>query len=101
MKLLPTFSSHNKIILTLLLLLVFRLYFNAQIPLMDKTEARYAEIARIMEETNNWIVPQIDYNIPFWAKPPYSHSKSGHIIQGIEIPVLLRADYLPRLFRQF
>jgi 4-amino-4-deoxy-L-arabinose transferase-like glycosyltransferase len=39
---------------------------------MDKTEARYAEIARIMSETQNWIVLHIDYDIPFWAKPPLS-----------------------------
>ncbi|MEM8506732.1 MAG: glycosyltransferase family 39 protein [Bacteroidota bacterium] len=39
---------------------------------MDKTEARYAEIARIMAETNDWIVPQIDYGVPFWGKPPLS-----------------------------
>ncbi|WP_159438998.1 ArnT family glycosyltransferase [Maribacter ulvicola] len=39
---------------------------------MDKTEARYAEVARIMAETNSWITPQIDYGIPFWAKPPLS-----------------------------
>ncbi len=45
---------------------------NAIIPLMDKTEARYAEIARIMAETGNWITPQIDYGVPFWAKPPLS-----------------------------
>ncbi len=25
-----------------------------------------------MSETNNWIVLQIDYGIPFWAKPPLS-----------------------------
>jgi hypothetical protein len=42
------------------------------IPLLDKTEARYAEIARIMWDTNQWIMPQIDYGIPFWAKPPLS-----------------------------
>ncbi len=54
------------------LLLLFRAVMNALLPLMDKTEARYAEIARIMAETNNWITPQIDYNIPFWAKPPLS-----------------------------
>ena len=47
-----------------------RLLLNAILPLMDKTEARYAEIARIMYETNNWITPQIDYGVPFWAKPP-------------------------------
>ncbi|CAL2101189.1 glycosyltransferase, family GT83. Putative undecaprenyl-glycosyl transferase [Tenacibaculum sp. 190130A14a] len=53
-------------------LLLLRSYLNAVLPLMDKTEARYAEIARIMAETNNWITPQIDYGIPFWAKPPLS-----------------------------
>ncbi len=53
-------------------LFVLRGILNAAIPLMDKTEARYAEIARIMAETNNWVTPQIDYGIPFWAKPPLS-----------------------------
>lgn len=53
-------------------LILFRAFLNYAIPLMDKTEARYAEIARIMAETNNWITPQIDYGIPFWAKPPLS-----------------------------
>ncbi len=42
------------------------------LPLMDKTEARYAEIARIMAETDDWVMPQIDYGVPFWAKPPLS-----------------------------
>ncbi|NOR29098.1 MAG: phospholipid carrier-dependent glycosyltransferase [Lutibacter sp.] len=53
-------------------LILFRALLNYAIPLMDKTEARYAEIARIMAETNNWITPQIDYGVPFWAKPPLS-----------------------------
>ncbi len=53
-------------------LVVLRLFLNAYVPLMDKTEARYAEIARIMAETNNWITPQIDYGVPFLAKPPLS-----------------------------
>lgn len=39
-------------------------------PLMDSTESRYAEIARKMAETGDWITPQIDYGVPFWAKPP-------------------------------
>jgi 4-amino-4-deoxy-L-arabinose transferase-like glycosyltransferase len=55
-----------------IVLLAFRLVLNYSIPLMDKTEARYAEIARIMAETNDFTTPQIDYNIPFWAKPPLS-----------------------------
>ncbi len=53
-------------------ILLLRLLLNAFLPLMDKTEARYAEIARLMYETNNWITPQIDYGVPFWAKPPLS-----------------------------
>jgi len=53
-------------------LVLFRGFLNAAIPLMDKTEARYAEIARIMAETNNWVTLQIDYGVPFWAKPPLS-----------------------------
>ncbi|WP_456421172.1 ArnT family glycosyltransferase [Lutibacter sp.] len=53
-------------------LILFRAFLNYAIPLMDKTEARYANIARIMAETNNWITPQIDYGVPFWAKPPLS-----------------------------
>lgn len=58
---------------TLFWLLVFiRGYFNAVLPLMDQTEARYAEIARLMVETQNWVVLNIDYDIPFWAKPPLS-----------------------------
>ncbi|MCW8329923.1 glycosyltransferase family 39 protein [Photobacterium sp. SDRW27] len=39
-------------------------------PLMDTTEARYGEMARIMYETGNWITPMFDYNVPFWGKPP-------------------------------
>ena len=41
-------------------------------PLTDNTEARYAEIARKMVETGQWTVPQIDYGVPFWGKPPLS-----------------------------
>ncbi len=58
--------------LLVIFLLIFRGYLNYAIPLMDKTEARYAEIARIMYETNDWITLQIDYGVSFWAKPPLS-----------------------------
>jgi len=51
---------------------VIRLFFNAVLPLMDQTEARYGNIARIMAETKEWVVLQVDYGIPFWAKPPLS-----------------------------
>jgi len=41
-------------------------------PVMDTTEARYAEIARKMLETGDWLIPQFDYGVPFWGKPPLS-----------------------------
>jgi len=48
-----------------LLLLVFA-------PHSDPSESRYAEIARKMVETGDWVTPQFDYGVPFWAKPPLS-----------------------------
>lgn len=53
-------------------ILTVRLFSLAAYPLMDATEARYAEIARKMIETGNWLTPQIDYGVPFWGKPPLS-----------------------------
>ena len=41
-------------------------------PLHDTTEARYAEIARLMVVSGDWITPQIELGAPFWAKPPLS-----------------------------
>lgn len=41
-------------------------------PLNDTTEARYAEIARLMVVSGDWITPQIEMGVPFWAKPPLS-----------------------------
>ena len=66
-------KNHSKILsISVFIILIFRLLLTITIPLLDKTESRYAEIARIMQETKQWIVLQIDYEIPFWAKPPLS-----------------------------
>ena len=79
--------KNNSFILTIsvILIAIFRLLLTATIPLLDKTESRYAEIARIMQETNQWIVLQIDYGIPFWAKPPLSTwlSAASFVIFGV------------------
>jgi 4-amino-4-deoxy-L-arabinose transferase-like glycosyltransferase len=66
------FIKKYKYEFAIVFLIILRGFLNAIVPLMDKTEARYAEIARIMQETNNYITPQIDYGVPFWAKPPLS-----------------------------
>ncbi|WP_232219833.1 glycosyltransferase family 39 protein [Pseudogulbenkiania sp. MAI-1] len=65
-------SWQHQAILVLLGLLAIRLLAMAVIPLNDTTEARYAEIARKMLETGNWVTLWHDYQIPFWAKPPLS-----------------------------
>lgn len=71
--------------IAVIVLVIFRLLLTITIPLLDKTEARYAEIARIMWETNQWIVPEIDYGVPFWAKPPLSTwgSAVSYVIFGV------------------
>ena len=51
-------------------LLAIRLLLIYYLPLTDTTEARYAEIARKMLETGNWVTLWHDYGVPFWAKPP-------------------------------
>jgi 4-amino-4-deoxy-L-arabinose transferase-like glycosyltransferase len=71
--------------ISVILIALFRLLLTVTIPLLDKTESRYAEIARIMQETNQWVVLQIDYGIPFWAKPPLSTwlSAASYFVFGV------------------
>lgn len=62
----------NSAFLVFMFLLVGRIVSMMFIPLNDVTEARYAEIARKMLETGNWVTLFHDYGVPFWAKPPLS-----------------------------
>ena len=54
------------------ILITCRILMLVAFPHTDTSEARYAEISRKMVETGDWITPQFDYGIPFWAKPPLS-----------------------------
>lgn len=65
-------SSSDVLILAgcLIILFTVRVLGIVVIPFTDTTEARYAEIARKMVETNDWITPQFLYGVPFWGKPP-------------------------------
>ena len=57
--------------------LLLRLVSLGSYPLMDKTEARYGEISRVMSETGNWVTPQLEPGVPFWGKPPLAFWSSA------------------------
>ncbi|MFC1235850.1 ArnT family glycosyltransferase [Vibrio sp. F74] len=62
--------NKNHLWLMLGFAMLLRLISLSTYPLMDTTEARYGEMARLMVETGNWLTPQFDYGVPFWGKPP-------------------------------
>ncbi|MBK1790474.1 ArnT family glycosyltransferase [Persicirhabdus sediminis] len=66
-------------------LLVLRIVLMFVVPQIDSTESRYAEISRKIVETGNWLTPQHDYAVPFWAKPPLSMwtSAAGMQVFGV------------------
>ncbi len=67
----PWRSPVHRALLTLAaLVLVLRLATLGSYPLMDTSEARYGEIARVMLATGNYVTPQEVPGTPFWAKPP-------------------------------
>lgn len=56
----------------LLFLMLCRLVMMVTVPLTDPSEARYAEVARIMASSHDWITPWLKVGVPFWGKPPLS-----------------------------
>jgi len=101
------FKKH-KIEAFLVMLLVMRLVLNALMPLMDKTEARYGEIARIMAETKDWVVPHVDYGVPFLAKPPLATWLSVVSLKmfgvnefAVRFPAFLLAIFLIVLIKKY
>ena len=65
-----TFSDQKFLALAICAFFALRLLAIFWWPFTDSTEARYAEIARKMVETGDWITPQFNYGVPFWGKPP-------------------------------
>ncbi len=67
-----TARERRWLLLLLVLVVAVRLATLGAYSLPDPTESRYAELARKMLETGDWLVPQVDYGVPFWGKPPLS-----------------------------
>lgn len=93
-----TGTDRTALFTVLACLLLVRLVLMIWLPMTDTTEARYAEIARKMLETGNWITPQYDYGVPFWGKPPLHTWASGLGMKlfgvghfGARFPILLFA----------
>ncbi len=68
----------------LLLSLALLLHGNAKVGLFESSEARYAEVAREMTATGNYLSPQMDY-IYHFTKPPlaYWFTVAGYKLFGI------------------
>lgn len=49
-----------------------RLALMAILPMADTSEPRYAEIARLMAVSGDWITPWFEPGVPFWGKPPFA-----------------------------
>lgn len=65
--------DRSKALLWLLAAVVFSRFLTMYgMPFEDFTEPRYANMARMMAETGDWITPWFDYGTPFWGKPPLS-----------------------------
>ncbi|MGG4605588.1 ArnT family glycosyltransferase [Paenalcaligenes sp. Me131] len=56
----------------LLLTLCSQLLIMWALPYADSSEPRYAAIAQIMVQSNDWITPWFSPDVPFWGKPPLS-----------------------------
>ncbi len=66
------FKKNQKTIWVFILIIGLYFYGTNNIPLLNRTDSRYAEIAREMITTGNYLVPQL-FGTPHLHKPPLSY----------------------------
>ncbi len=62
----------GRTVLLIVLAALLAFAFQGSRGLYETTEGRYAESAREMLETGDWLVPRLDYE-PHWTKPPLTY----------------------------
>ena len=67
-----TSKSYFYPIVLILFVIALRIILMTTLPLMDTTEARYGELARVTATGNYWLMPHMSASQPFFAKPPLS-----------------------------
>lgn len=66
------------IFFSLFALIAVRIAAMRYYPIIDRSEGRYAEIARKMMDSGDWVMQQFAAGVPFWGKPPlYSWLSAG------------------------
>lgn len=65
-------SERRNALVLIALSAILAFAFQGSRGLYETTEGRYAESAREMLETGNWLAPQLDY-APHWTKPPLTY----------------------------
>lgn len=80
----------------ILFVIALRIILMSSIPLLDTTEARYGELARVTATGNYWLMPHMTPDQPFFAKPPLatwlaasSWLAFGHNEFALRLPSLL------------
>ncbi len=80
----------------ILFVITLRIILMTSMPLLDTTEARYGELARVTATGHYWLMPHMSASQPFFAKPPLatwfaasSWLAFGHNEFALRLPSLL------------
>ena len=77
--------AHRPWLWVLGLTALLRLLSLDAVPLTDHTEARYAEIARLMVVLGDWLSPHVTPTDVFWAKPPLATWGQAFALQWLGV----------------